>query len=76
MSDKLEQAKEDPKSSLEMAIAFGSYDYSTYDRHAWIYGIICGWDNESLKELALKHSWNSVEINRLKRLNKKFKALK
>lgn len=75
-NDILKKAQENPKDSLEMAIAFGSYDWSTYDRHAWIYGIICGWDDASYKEMAKQHGWSADSVARLKRLHKKFKELK
>jgi hypothetical protein len=35
---------------------------------AWIYGIVCGWDDDMLPELADKFGWSDEAVARLKRL--------
>ncbi len=63
---------EDPFDSLRNTVAFDARDWSLTNRDAWLYGIICGWDTGSLKELAIVYKWNEKEIQRLKRLRTQF----
>jgi hypothetical protein len=60
--------------SLETAIACHSRDWAAHRRDAWIYGIVCGWDDASLVELEQKFLWGSDETERLKELHDGFKA--
>ena len=67
---------EDPIESLERALATASKDWSESKDDAWIYGIILGWDKESLQELQELHRWNDEAVARLERLHQKFKTIK
>lgn len=67
---------EDPKESIENCIAFDAMDWSTNGNHAWLYGIVMGWDDDSLKSLQSQHHWSDEAVERLKRLNEKYKELK
>ena len=67
--------KECPLDSISTAIAFTPLDWSTHHRMAWIYGIACGWDEESLAELTEKHGWKPDTVERLKRLRAKWESL-
>lgn len=40
------------------AIVFDSRDWVENKRDAWIYGIVVGWDDDSLNELAQKFRWD------------------
>lgn len=76
METKKLDPKENPLESIYCTIAFDSKDYSVSRRDAWIYGIVCGWDDESIKDLSKKHEWTNDDISRLKRLNARFKEIK
>ena len=54
--------------SLETAIACHSRDWSTHRRDAWIYGIVCGWGLEAMRELEDQHGWGPEESARLQSL--------
>jgi hypothetical protein len=56
-------------SSIHDAIAFSSRDWAEHHRDAWIYGIICGWDDASYRELKAKHRWTDDTVSRNKRLH-------
>lgn len=63
---------EDYKKSLESCLALSPRDWST-DRHdAWIYGIVCGWDAETIREIAQKHGWTKEIIEQLNQLHFSF----
>ena len=64
-----------PLDSISTAIAFTPHDWSTNHRMAWIYGIACGWDEESLAELTEQHGWKPETVERLKRLRAKWESL-
>lgn len=61
--------------SLHSAICFSSEDWSCDHRHAWIYGIIVGWDAEpeepdeksALEEVAEKFKWDAETVSRMER---------
>lgn len=63
---------ENPLEAIRNAIVFSSKDMGEDKRDAWIYGIVVGWDDESYKELAVKHGWNKEAVDRNKRLHEKY----
>ena len=65
----------DPLESLRNTIVFGAKDWSEHKRDAWIYGIVVGWNDESLSELSIKYRWSEEHVQRLKQLNQAFKRL-
>ena len=65
----------DPLESLRNTIVFGAKDWSEHKRDAWIYGIVVGWNDESLSELSKKYRWSEEHAQRLKQLNQAFKRL-
>jgi hypothetical protein len=65
----------DPLESLVNLLAFSSKDWSIDKSDAWMYGIVAGWDNESLNELQVKFDWHDLEVKRLKILHINFKEL-
>jgi hypothetical protein len=64
-----------PIESLRSCLAFSSRDWSNNHRDAWLYGVVFGWDENSIAELKAKHKWSSSEVERLNRLRKKFNEL-
>ncbi|MCK5641014.1 MAG: hypothetical protein KAJ19_09465, partial [Gammaproteobacteria bacterium] len=54
--------------SVGDCMAFSARDWSTDHRDAWLYGVIHGWDEDSLQELAAKHGWEGEPLARLRRL--------
>jgi hypothetical protein len=66
--------EEDPFEALETTLAFSSDDWSTSRAKAWVWGIICGWDDASMAELAAKFGWDQEAVARLNRLHAKFKT--
>ncbi|WP_242242695.1 hypothetical protein [Bacillus cereus group sp. BfR-BA-01309] len=61
--------------SLDRAISFSPHDWSSHHRLAWIYGIICGWDDASLNGLQEKFSWDNEAIERLKSYHEEVKKV-
>jgi hypothetical protein len=64
-----------PLKSIEIAISLSPHDWSSHHRLAWIYGIACGWDDESLSALAKKYRWTSETIARLRSLRSKYQSM-
>lgn len=65
----------DPLTALHTTLAFAVDDWSETRAKAWIWGIVCGWDDESIAELAPKFRWSDDAIARLRRLHVRFKAI-
>lgn len=63
---------ENPFESLENVLSFNARDWSTDRADAWLWGIICGWDEISLKELVIQHKWDAITVARLRRLRSNF----
>lgn len=68
----MNKADFNPFESLQTVVATDSRDWARNRNDAWIYGIICGWDDDSLTELAGKFNWSDQAMVRLKLLHKKF----
>jgi len=64
-----------PKESLAAALAFNARDQGAEHRDAWAWGIVIGWDAESLQELADRHGWAPETVARLQQLHRDFVAL-
>lgn len=56
---------ENPFDSLHAALTTHSRDWSKNDRDAWVWGIIVGWGNDSLEEIAAMHQWSDEDVARL-----------
>ncbi len=65
-----------PLESIEIAMAFHVRDWTNHHRDAWIYGIVKGFDDESMKQMQDKHNWSNETVNRLKALHVKWKQIK
>ena len=64
-----------PLHSVTTTLVFSGKDWSLDDSDAWLYGIVCGWDDSSMAEMAEKHRWNEATVERLKKLHTKWKEL-
>jgi hypothetical protein len=62
--------------SLENCVAFHCQEWGSEKRNAWIFGIVCGWDEEAMIIIADKHRWKPHDVERLKRLRAQFEQLK
>lgn len=72
-----------PLESLEVVLVFDSRDWAGNRRDAWIYGIICGWENDdplegetadgAINEICQKYGF---EKDILKMLRKNYLKLK
>lgn len=62
-----------PGDSLRNVLASDPRDWSLAKRDAWVYGIVLGWSEESLKVLAKRHDWPEEDVDRLRRLHDRFK---
>jgi hypothetical protein len=60
---------------LSNTFATDSRDWSDNEKDARLYGIICGWDDASFKELIEKFEWDKEMVNRIKRLHVEFETL-
>lgn len=63
------EGTEDPLHSLVTTLAYTSRDMSVQSDLAWVYGIVCGWDDESLAEFRIRFKWTENSTDRLKRLH-------
>lgn len=64
-----------PLTSLEVTIPFWVGDWSEDNRLAWVYGIVCGWDDEAMDEVAYLHDWSKETVERLNLLHNRYKQL-
>lgn len=51
--------------SVGRAMATWPGDWSEDRTHAWIYGVVLGWDDDSLSELEEDFGWHSEDVKRL-----------
>lgn len=58
--------------SIHSALTSYTGDLSKEENLAWIYGIIIGWNDESLDDLSKSHQWTQKDIERLKRLRAEY----
>lgn len=63
----------DPFSALESALNCDPRDWARNPKDAWIYGIIVGWDDDALEEVARQFFWTGSATIRLKELHAAFK---
>lgn len=68
------QPEENPFESIAACIAFSPHDWGENHRNAWIYGIVLGWDGDSMDEQARRHRWSPDDVARLRRLHAAYRA--
>lgn len=67
-----------PLKALESTVTFSSMDWGEARDTAWIYGIVCGWDEDdpeeesAMPELAAKFGWTDEQVTRLRALHAEF----
>lgn len=61
-----------PLTAIGDALAFGVDDWGATRAKAWIYGIVLGWDDESIDDLAKQHRWTPNQVRRLRALHERF----
>ena len=66
--------EEDPRKSLDTTLAFSVDDWAATRAMAWVWGIVVGWDEESMAELAAEFRWDEATTARLNRLHERFAA--
>lgn len=64
--DELQQALRNVKRN----VLFSDTDWSLGESEAWIYGILVGWSDEILDDLAVRLNWNDVSLNALRALRR------
>lgn len=64
-----------PIESLKNCVSTHVRDWSTNKRDAWIYGIVCGWDDDCFEELMAIHKWTPEKVARLKNLHEIFQGV-
>ena len=62
--------------SLLCGLSLAPKDWSLDKYDAWVYGIIAGWDDESLIELQSRFRWKPETVEKLKSFHKAFGDLK
>lgn len=65
----------DPLRSIHDAIIYDYESWSETSRMAWVYGIVVGWNSETLKEIAKDYDWDATKIASLKRLHEEFRDI-
>lgn len=66
--------------SIHNAIVFGSRDWGVYDRDAWIYGIVAGWDEddgsagEATREICRRHKIKPEDLERMRSMHRSVTA--
>lgn len=67
---------DNPLEELQQYFLSSPRDWSSDERDAWAYGIVCGWDSRMLKYLAQRHGWSNSDVEKLRSLRCKFFTLK
>ncbi|MFA5123021.1 hypothetical protein [Zavarzinia sp.] len=55
--------------SVHRCMCTDARDWSLGKRDAWIYGVIVGWDEAALAEVAKRHQWPAEDVDRLRKLH-------
>lgn len=79
----LSSGETNPLEALESSLAFSSMDWGEARDTAWIYGIVCGWDEDddpedagAMQELATKFGWTDEQVSRLRALHAEFTRMR
>lgn len=67
--------QEDPRESLRDTLAFSVDDWGASRAMAWVWGIVEGWDDDAMAELAAEFGWDAATTARLNRLHEQFDKL-
>ena len=58
--------------SLHQLMVFNARDWAANKTDAWLWGVVVGWDQNSLDELAPRFGWSPDHVLRLQRLHADF----
>lgn len=67
--------EQNPLKALDLTLAFSVDDWAATRAMAWVWGIVCGWDDDAMAELAQTFRWDEATTARLNRLHERFAAL-
>lgn len=67
--------EENPLKALSTTLAFSADDWGSSRAKSWVWGIVCGWDDEAMAELAAEWGWDETAVARLNRLHARFEEL-
>lgn len=71
--------------NLQTLVALNSRDWSADRADAWLYGVICGWNDdpaeetdgmETLRAIGAQHQWSDARIEQLSGLHRQWSAAK
>lgn len=65
-----------PLENIHDVLSFSSKDWSTASEDAWLWGIVCGWDDGVLAELQDKYGWPDSYVVNLKEFHRSYKKLR
>ena len=68
-------AQENPVKSLRDTLAFSVDDWGSSRAMAWVWGIVNGWDEDAMSDLARLFGWDTATTERLNRLHAAFDRL-
>ena len=68
-------AQENPVESLRDTLAFSVDDWGSSRAMAWVWGIVNGWDEDAMSDLARLFGWDTATTERLNRLHAAFDRL-
>jgi hypothetical protein len=63
-----------PKENIRGCMVMLAKDWGLDNRNAWLWGIVLGWDAESLAELKIRHDWTDDDVALLQRLHRRWRA--
>lgn len=63
-----------PLDEARAAMAFHPRDWAADHRDAWAWGIVVGWGDDGLAEVAAKHGWPDEKVARLRALHEAMEA--
>lgn len=49
-------------------------DWSMTHEDAWIYGVVCGWPEDAVEEVAARHRWSPITVDRLRVLHEEWES--
>lgn len=65
-----------PLESLHDTIVFSPKDWGEDETDVWMYGVIVGWQLDTLKSFQKKYGWSDREVDRLRILHRGFLQIK
>lgn len=60
------------RDSIRRVLTTSPRDWSIAHEDAWIYGIVCGWPEDAIEEVAARHRWSPITVDRLRVLHEEW----